>query len=203
LIAALGLFGAAAFGLAAFGLHYRAAASETSAENTFERLPPRERAADVRTTHIGPGGSARLDLEIEVVPDAVLRDKSGKEMLEYHLELSAQFKGTSTFNFQVDFFDDLWQPAGSVHASRLVEASDGTPAVTESFTTPPNLPDGFYQAEIKAVAVGPTWAGMNTAHIYLQVVEGRVIELSTNDWHKQSRTHFAVPKGTIAFPTRK
>ena len=204
---ALGLASAVAFGVVAVGPHYRAAAAEPRGDNTFERLPPRERPAELRSGHGGQLRSPRLDLDIHVVPDAVVRDKNGKETLEYHLELSAQLDGTGRYNFQVDFTDDLRQPVGSVHASTLAAGSDDAPAVTETFTTPPNLADGYYQAEITAVGASAKRTATNTARIYLQVVQGRVMELSINDWHKQSRSRYALgplnsPPPDQSLPTR-
>jgi hypothetical protein len=74
----------------------------------------------------------------------------------------------------------------------VVEASSGTTAVTESFTTPPNLPDGFYRAEVTAVATNGKADAANVIRLYWHAVNGQLIELSIEDWYKQSRSHLAV-----------
>jgi hypothetical protein len=122
----------------------------------------------------------------------VLRDEQGRERLEYHLELLARLSGTAKFNFQVDFFDDRYHPIGTARAARVVQANEGTPAVTESFTTPPNLPDGYYRAEVTAVATNGKRDASNVIGMYWRAAGGGLTELWIEDWYKQSRSHLAI-----------
>jgi hypothetical protein len=188
LIAALGLLGAV--GLAAVGVHYRAEASASAPD--VVRLPPRVRPGATPTNQQYPSGGLRRDLEIEAVPDAVLRDNQGKERLEYHFELLARLSGTAKFKFQVDFFDDRYHQVGTARAARVVEASEGASAVTEAFATPPDLPDGYYRAEVTAVATNGKGDASNVIGMYWHAVGGQLTELSIEDWYKQSRSNLAV-----------
>jgi hypothetical protein len=189
LIVALGLAGAAVLALAASTTHIRSAASQPVAKSAAVRLPPRSRAAGFLN---GPGGPHRgtpPDLRIEVIPDAVLQASSGKQTLEYHLELQAELGGDAKYKYQVDFYDDLGQSVGKAKTSAAIATSAGAPAVMESFTTPEELPDGFYQAHITAAGKGSVRSASYTSDVYFEVVKGQVFERDMNDWHKRSRSN--------------
>jgi hypothetical protein len=90
-IAAVGLVAVGALGLSATSQHARSALPPPAEKGTATRLPARERpAVAVRGYAEDPSNGVNPDLQIDVVPDAVLLSPSGKEALEYHLELSTR-----------------------------------------------------------------------------------------------------------------
>jgi hypothetical protein len=156
------------------------------------RLPPRARPASVSRA---VGGLAQQhtgappDLEIDVVPDAVLQSPSGRQVLEYHLELRAEIGTDGKYKYHVDFYDDLGQSVGKGKTSAVVAASDRAAAVMESFATPEDLPDGFYRAHITAAGKGRIRSASYTSDVYFEVVQGQISEREMDDWHKRSRSN--------------
>jgi hypothetical protein len=133
-------------------------------------------------------GGEKPKLEVVPVVDAIQRNPSGREALEFHLEFQQLFQEEVNVNYVVTVVDDLGGVVKTTKAPAPLKAAAKASAASPRFVTP-NLSDGFYRLSITGVALGKTKTAQadTWAEKFLEVQGGKITEIEPDDWHDRSR----------------
>jgi hypothetical protein len=134
-------------------------------------------------------GGAHPDLELALVPDAILKNGSA-ERIEYHVEIASNHKADGAVAWSAVVVDDLGTEVQNIVSGAASIASKAQVA-TQSFA--PTLPDGDYAIRVRGVLVAPEYEVSAEGLQPIRVRKGVTRELSLDDWFTNTRLTLAVP----------
>jgi len=134
-----------------------------------------------------PGGR-QFRFEAALVPDAVLAAR-GREKIEYHGELTSRLNEGGAVAWTAVVVDDVGNVVSTLGTGQTPVQAHSV-ASTASFV--PDLPDGYYSLRIRAAVHSVGWDDVTEAVQYFTVAQGKMREMSYDDWHTYSRDGLAV-----------
>lgn len=179
---ATGIVVAAALAMAALG-------PPSTAEQRIPIEHPRQTAV-ARGDVVHPG--LEWPAQIELIADALIVSPKGRESVEYHAELTIERGNHVGIAWDAEVLDD----GGTVLHSGLVKAQEtgakGTVHVTQPIHV--ELADGFYALRARA-AIAPEEepATIMERIQYVEVAQGKWIELTDYEWYERSRAGMSFP----------
>lgn len=134
-------------------------------------------------------GGERPKLEVELVPDAVLK-KEGAERIEYHAEFSNHMAKGGTAEWTATLIDDTGHEVTKL-SSGHADIAANSQAVASALSPDPG--DGYYALRVRVAFVTDGDEAVADGFQPLEVSHGVMREISIDDWFTKTAAVRAVP----------
>jgi hypothetical protein len=178
--------------LTVFGVVAATACAAVGVPSIAERRIPIEYIRDVPTRPSAVHPGLEWPAQIELIPDALIISPEGRESVEYHAELTVARGKSVGIAWDGEVLDDRGNVVLSGLAKGQERGSEGSVHVTAPILV--DLADGFYALRVRAAIVPDDEPSTIMESIqYVELAQGKWIELTMYEWYERSRAGIAFP----------
>lgn len=142
-------------------------------------------------------------LDLELHPDRVTHGKSGREVLEFEVTITARAKQGFDYSYDTRIEDDMGRAVRQQPAGPAWSLASGKSAL-HPFATPDDLAPGYYKAIVSASASGRDGQSDQARSVFFQIDHrGSVIPMDRLEWLENSQATLGTSKPILPVSSSK